>query len=321
MCSSARAGGGDPAGGRARGPARHASPSFGGRRRTAAQEPVVVCRTVRQVRSRPAAARLQGLPRGLRDLPRPPAAVVPQPRRAGRTRLFARRRSSRGCGRTHGPRADDDGKPIERGGRPADRFPPAHDQLPRRNAAGPVGDRQGARLSSAASRASWSTWSRKYQEQGADYIVALLKGYENNPPAGVQLAARRDVQQILPRPRHRDAAAAVGQARRPTPTATPATVDQYAKDVTAFLAWTAEPQLEERKRVGLQVMIFLIVLLGAALPHQEEGVARGREACRGCARRGPGRHDGLTDAARLLTQGPRSGPFALMQLAAVRKSS
>ena len=31
------------------------------------------------------------------------------------------------------------------------------------------------------------------------------------------------------------------------------------KDVAAFLMWTAEPHLEARKRMGLQVMIFLIV--------------------------------------------------------------
>jgi hypothetical protein len=42
----------------------------------------------------------------------------------------------------------------------------------------------------------------------------------------------------------------------------PQTVAQYAKDVTAFLAWAAEPHLEARKRLGFQVMIFLFVLAG-----------------------------------------------------------
>ncbi|TDN08938.1 cytochrome c1, partial [Lactobacillus crispatus] len=40
----------------------------------------------------------------------------------------------------------------------------------------------------------------------------------------------------------------------------PATVQQYATDVAAFLMWTAEPKLEVRKRTGFQVMIFLLVL-------------------------------------------------------------
>jgi cytochrome c1 len=40
---------------------------------------------------------------------------------------------------------------------------------------------------------------------------------------------------------------------------TPATVSQMARDVTAFLMWAAEPKLEERKRAGFQVMLFLAV--------------------------------------------------------------
>jgi ubiquinol-cytochrome c reductase cytochrome c1 subunit len=43
---------------------------------------------------------------------------------------------------------------------------------------------------------------------------------------------------------------------------TEATVEQMAADVTVFLAWAADPMLEERKRTGLKVMLFLIVLTG-----------------------------------------------------------
>jgi ubiquinol-cytochrome c reductase cytochrome b/c1 subunit len=43
---------------------------------------------------------------------------------------------------------------------------------------------------------------------------------------------------------------------------TQATLDQQAKDVTAFLAWAAEPHLVARKRAGMAVMAFLIVLSG-----------------------------------------------------------
>ena len=42
----------------------------------------------------------------------------------------------------------------------------------------------------------------------------------------------------------------------------PQTLAQYAKDVTAFMMWAAEPHLVQRKRIGFQVMIFLIVLSG-----------------------------------------------------------
>jgi len=43
---------------------------------------------------------------------------------------------------------------------------------------------------------------------------------------------------------------------------TPETVEQYAKDVTHFLAWAAEPEMEDRKRLGIQVLIFLMVFAG-----------------------------------------------------------
>ena len=37
------------------------------------------------------------------------------------------------------------------------------------------------------------------------------------------------------------------------------TVDQMAKDVSAFLVWTAEPRLENRHRTGIAVLLFLLI--------------------------------------------------------------
>ena len=45
----------------------------------------------------------------------------------------------------------------------------------------------------------------------------------------------------------------------------PMTTEQYSKDVSAFLMWAAEPHLDARKRIGFQVMIFLVVLAGLAV--------------------------------------------------------
>jgi ubiquinol-cytochrome c reductase cytochrome c1 subunit len=42
----------------------------------------------------------------------------------------------------------------------------------------------------------------------------------------------------------------------------PNTVDDMARDVSAFLAFTADPNMEERKRTGFMVMIYLAVLSG-----------------------------------------------------------
>ena len=41
---------------------------------------------------------------------------------------------------------------------------------------------------------------------------------------------------------------------------TAAAIEQMAADVTTFLAWTSEPSLEPRHRLGLQVSIFLVLL-------------------------------------------------------------
>ncbi len=43
---------------------------------------------------------------------------------------------------------------------------------------------------------------------------------------------------------------------------TPQTVDQYSKDVSAFLMWAAEPHLEERKSTGFMVIVFLLIFSG-----------------------------------------------------------
>ena len=41
---------------------------------------------------------------------------------------------------------------------------------------------------------------------------------------------------------------------------TPASQDQIIRDVTSFLAWTAEPELDERKSIGVRVLLFLFLL-------------------------------------------------------------
>jgi ubiquinol-cytochrome c reductase cytochrome b/c1 subunit len=101
----------------------------------------------------------------------------------------------------------------------------------------------------------------QFQEQGPNYVTALLQGYEDTPPAGFSLPDGAYYNKYFP-----------GHIiRMPPPLSegqvtyddgTPQTLSQYAKDVTAFLMWTAEPHMEARKRLGLQVMIFLLILTG-----------------------------------------------------------
>ena len=94
---------------------------------------------------------------------------------------------------------------------------------------------------------------------GAD--AAVLQGYEEKPPAGFSLPEGSYYNNYFP-----------GHAiKMPKPLSdgqvtygdgSPTTVAQYSKDVTTFLMWTAEPHMEARKRLGLQVFVFLILLTG-----------------------------------------------------------
>lgn len=46
---------------------------------------------------------------------------------------------------------------------------------------------------------------------------------------------------------------------------TPATTSQMAKDVVSFLAWAAEPELDQRKKMGMQATIILSGLLALSI--------------------------------------------------------
>ena len=98
----------------------------------------------------------------------------------------------------------------------------------------------------------------KARPGGADYMYSVLMGYEE-PPAGMKLDDGVYYNKYM-----------VGQKiKMASPLSdgiveysdgTEATMDQMAKDVTTFLAWAAEPELEERHRVGFKVIIYLILL-------------------------------------------------------------
>jgi cytochrome c1 len=96
-----------------------------------------------------------------------------------------------------------------------------------------------------------------YQEGGPDYIYALMTGYKE-PPAGVTVAEGM----------HYNVAFPSKQLAMPPPLAddvvayedgTPTKVANYAQDVSAFLAWAADPSLNARKRIGWQVLLYLLI--------------------------------------------------------------
>lgn len=100
----------------------------------------------------------------------------------------------------------------------------------------------------------------QYQENGPDYIYALLTGY-TEPPAGFEVAAGLHYNKYFPG-RKIAMAKPISDGQVTYSDGSPMTVNQYAKDVTAFLMWTAEPHLEARKRMGFRVMIFLLAFAG-----------------------------------------------------------
>jgi cytochrome c1 len=90
-----------------------------------------------------------------------------------------------------------------------------------------------------------------YQEMGADYIYAILTGYTKPD----------DAQWNLYFPGHKIAMPQPIQDGAVKYTdGTPDTLVNYAKDVSAFLFWAAEPTMVERKKTGLRTIIFLIVM-------------------------------------------------------------
>src|SRR3984885_6259289 len=90
----------------------------------------------------------------------------------------------------------------------------------------------------------------EYQEMGADVIHGILTGYTKPD----------DSQWNLYYPGHRIAMPQpITEGAVDYKDGTKPTLDNYSKDVAAFLSWAAEPNLPERKRIGLRVLIFLLV--------------------------------------------------------------
>ena len=160
---------------------------------------------------------------------------------------------------------NDKGEMFERPGRPADNFP---SPFPNPQAAAAVYGRAPPDLSVIAKARGFERgfpnfvvdFFTQYQEAGPDYIVALLTGYESAPacfklPPGTSYDKYFPAKSLLMPKMLTDGRVTYDDG-------SPQTIEQYSKDVAAFLMWAAEPHLEARKRIGFQVMIFLVVFTG-----------------------------------------------------------
>jgi ubiquinol-cytochrome c reductase cytochrome c1 subunit len=143
---------------------------------------------------------------------------------------------------------DDSGNPVERPGTPADHF-----RAPFPN------DKAASAANNGAIPPDQSLLVNA-REGGPDYIYALLNGY-GDPPPGMTIAPGLYYNKYFPG----------GQIHMPPPLVdgrvtytdgTKATVPQMAHDVTTFLTWAANPEMEQRKRIGVKIVLFLVFMTG-----------------------------------------------------------
>lgn len=105
-----------------------------------------------------------------------------------------------------------------------------------------------------------------YQEGGPDYIHALLTSFGHEPPAGVEVPDGKYYNPVFPGgfismpPPLTDGQVTYDKPENGAPV--PETVDQYSRDVSAFLMWVADPHLVDRKEAGMGVILFLVLFAG-----------------------------------------------------------
>lgn len=94
------------------------------------------------------------------------------------------------------------------------------------------------------------------REGGAPYVRSLLLGYSGET-RGTQYVNNHFAGRLIsmPPPLASDGLVTYSDG-------TPATRQQMATDVATFLQWAADPHMEERKAMGVQVLAFLLVLSG-----------------------------------------------------------
>jgi len=104
----------------------------------------------------------------------------------------------------------------------------------------------------------------KAREGGCDYVFSLLTGYPEEPPAGAVIGAGLNFNPYFP-------GTGIAMARVlydglvEYEDGTPATSSQMAKDVVEFLNWASEPEMDQRKKMGVKVLVITSLLLGVSI--------------------------------------------------------
>jgi len=145
---------------------------------------------------------------------------------------------------TDGPNSD--GEMFERPGRLSDKF------------AMPYDNEKAAQAANGGAYPPDMSVLVKARSGGPDYIYSLLLGYED-PPSGVSLDDGVYYNKYMYGNNIRMAKPIMADGVEYSD-GTKATEEQMAKDITTFLMWTAEPQLEARHKMGFKVIVYLIIL-------------------------------------------------------------
>ena len=131
--------------------------------------------------------------------------------------------------------------------------------LPSDHFISPFPNENAARASNGGSLPPDLSLMAKARANGPNYIYALLTGY-HEAPAGVELADGMSYNPYFAGEQIAMAQPIDDEFVDYDDDTTP-TLDNYAKDVTAFLMWAAEPKLEARHTLGFKVIIFLLIFL------------------------------------------------------------
>lgn len=146
---------------------------------------------------------------------------------------------------TDGP--NDEGEMFQRPGLPSDRFVP------------PFPNEKAARASNNGAFPPDLSLIVKARPDGANYLYALLTGYQE-PPAHVTVPEGMHYNPYFPGGLLAMTPPLSAEGLVSYEDGTQATVNQMAHDVVNFLHWAAEPEMEQRKRMGIKVLIFLAVM-------------------------------------------------------------
>ena len=163
---------------------------------------------------------------------------------------------------------NDDGEMFERPGLPSDHFPsPFPNEQAAASANGGAAPPDFSLLAKARGvERGFPTFLfdifTGYAENGPDYIHSLLTGYDEEPPAGMEIAEGTHYNPYFIGGKSLAMAPPLSDDQVTYDDGSPQTVDQYSRDVSAFLMWAAEPHMEDRKRTGFRVVIFLLLFAG-----------------------------------------------------------